>query len=299
MKLAPIAIFTYKRLEHTRKTIKALQQNNLAQASDVFIYSDGPRNNNDKEKVENIRKYLATVNGFKNINIITRNKNFGLAKSITVGVTELCEKYGRVIILEDDLVTSPFFLIYMNEALDTYKDEEKVMHIAGYFPPVKTKNLPETFFYNQTNCWGWATWQRAWQHYNNDAKNLFNEITKQNQINEFNLDGVRPNFEEQLKNNISDKIKTWAIKWQASVFLENGLSLHPNKSLVQNIGFDSTGDNCKTNKNYQIELCDQKINIIKQELIENKTARKAVKKFYQSLKPNFWQKLKLKLYNGK
>jgi hypothetical protein len=296
MNLAPIAIFTYNRPEHSKKTIDALIKNKLANESEVFIFSDGPRNDIDNIEIKQLREYLDSIQGFKNINIIKRENNWGLAKSIVDGVTGLCNKYGKVIALEDDLVTSPYFLEYMNEALETYKDEKKVMHIAGYFPPIKTGNLPNTFFYNQTNCWGWATWQRAWQYYNNDAKHLHDKITEQNRMKEFNLDGVRPNFEEQLVNNINGKIKTWAIKWQASVFLQNGLCLHSRQSLVQNIGFDSSGDNCKTNKNYEIELAEEKINLVKQDLIENKDAREAVKKFYNNLKPNIWQKIIFKLH---
>jgi hypothetical protein len=294
MNLAPIAIFTYNRINHSKKTIDALIKNKLANESEVFIFSDGPRNDIDNIKIKQLREYLDSIRGFKNINIIKKESNWGLANSIVSGVTELCNKYGKVIVLEDDLVTSPYFLEYMNDALEIYKDENKVMHIAGYFPPVKTSNLPETFFYNQTNCWGWATWQRAWQYYNNDAKHLHDKITEQNRMKEFNLDGVKKNFEEQLTNNINGGIKTWAIKWQANVFLQNGLCLHPRQSLVQNIGFDSSGDNCKTNQSYEVELADKKINLIKQVLSENKQARKAVKKFYKCLGASFWRKLKNK-----
>lgn len=285
MSLSPIALFVYNRPEHTQKTIKALQKNKLAPNSELFIFSDGPRTTKDEKNVKLIRDYIKNITGFKKIVIEEKNKNQGLADSITGGVTKIVNKYGKIIVLEDDIVTSPYFLNYMNDALNLYKNEPQVMHIAGYLSPIKKTKLPETFFYNQASCWGWATWKRAWKYFDNDANRLYTQIKEKKLTKQFNSYGGGNNFENQLISNISGEIKTWAIKWQASVFLQNGLCLHPNRSLVENIGFDGTGENCSKKNIYDIKLSENKIIVKRINLIESKKAKAAIKKFYQNLKP--------------
>src|SRR3989339_698479 len=139
--LSPIVLFVYNRLEHTRKTIEALQKNELAKDSELFLYSDGPKNEENIKKVNEVRKYINSIDGFKKVKIVEREINFGLARSIIAGVTDIVNKYGKIIVLEDDIVTSPYFLTFMNDALCLYENEEKVMHISGYFFPVENKNL--------------------------------------------------------------------------------------------------------------------------------------------------------------
>ncbi|MCK5320476.1 glycosyltransferase [Candidatus Parcubacteria bacterium] len=299
MKLSPIVLFVYNRLEHTKKTVESLQKNKLASKSELYIFSDAPKDLNATKNVQNVRNYIKSIAGFKNIIIIERNKNLGLARSIISGVTETINKYGKVIILEDDLITSPFFLQYMNDALLLYSDDEQVMHISGYFFP-NNKKLPDTFFYNQTSCWSWATWKRAWQHFEPDAKKLYDEIKNKNLIKKFNLDGCNEDFENQLVANINGKLKTWAIKWQASVFLKNGLCLHPWKSLVKNIGLDGSGINCSQNSKYDTKPANKKVKVERQILLEYPQAKKVAKKFYKR-KTSFTRRMinKIKFYNSK
>ncbi|MCK5460337.1 glycosyltransferase [Candidatus Parcubacteria bacterium] len=280
MTLSPIILFTYNRPEHTKRTVKALQKNKLSKKSELYIFSDAPKDQCAQKSVQNVRNYIKSISNFKNITIIEREKNLGLAKSIISGVSEIINKHNKAIVLEDDLITSPFFLKYMNDALSLYVNDEQVMHISGYFFP-NNKKLPDTFFYNQTSCWGWATWKRAWQCFEPSAKKLYEEIKKKNLMKKFNLDGCNEYFENQLILNINGKLKTWAIKWQASVFLKNGLCLHSNRSLVQNIGFDGSGINCSQNNEYDTKLSDKTIKIEKQILSENTQARKTAKKFYK------------------
>lgn len=280
MNLSPIILFTYNRPKHTKKTVESLQKNKLAEKSELYIFSDAPKNVNTQEKVQKVRDYIKTISGFKNIIITEREKNWGLAKSIISGVTEIVNKHGKVIVLEDDLITSPFFLEYMNDALSIYANKEQVMHISGYFFPIKNNNLPSTFFYNQTSCWGWATWERAWKHFDDNAKRLYEKIKERKQIKKFNIDNSNPDFEQQLIGNINGKISTWAIKWEASVFLHNGLCLHPKNSLVKNIGFDGSGINCNISKKFDVDIIDTKVNLSKNSLEENKKARLLMKKYY-------------------
>jgi GT2 family glycosyltransferase len=161
---APIALFVYNRPEHTRRTIKFLQNNLLADESRLFIFSDAAKDPSQEEKVAAVREIIRSVGGFKSVEIVERKENFGLADSIIAGVSALCSDYGKVIVFEDDLITGPYTLQYFNEALRLYQDVEKVMHIGAYMYPLKVKNLPQTFFYRAASSWGWATWARAWKN---------------------------------------------------------------------------------------------------------------------------------------
>lgn len=243
--LAPIVLFVYNRPRHTLQTLEALSKNDLAAQSTLYIYADGPRANADEkttEQIRTVRNIIKRKKWCKEVVIVEREMNLGLADSIIQGVSEIVNKYGRVIVLEDDIVTSKGFLQYMNDALELYASEERVMHISGYMFPLKAK-LPDTFFYNATTCWGWATWKRAWAHLNTDALDLYNQLVKTGSLQRFDGRGER-GFLQQLTDNVSGKLKTWAIKWHTSVFLKRGCCLHPGRSLVNNIGHDNSGEHC-------------------------------------------------------
>src|SRR3990170_4410030 len=173
---APILLFVYNRLIYTRITVESLKKNEFASESELFIYSDAAKTEKDKKLVAEVRDYIKTINGFRKVIIKESKENKGLALSITSGVSEILNKYDNAIILEDDLELSPFFLKYMNEALSLYEKEEDVISIHGYVYPVK-KKLPETFFLRGADCWGWATWKRGWELFEDDAHTLFSEIT--------------------------------------------------------------------------------------------------------------------------
>lgn len=280
MKLSPITIFVYNRPWHTKQTIEALKKNILAKGSELFIFSDGPKNEKDRLKVEEVRKYIREINGFKKITIIERRKNLGLAKSIITGVTDIVKRYGKIIVLEDDLVLSQYFLTYMNKALKLYKNEDKVMHISGYMYPIKSYGLPDTFFFNQASCWGWGTWKRAWDHLNTDSKRLLTKIHEGKKEKIFNYYGYY-NFIDQLKGNINGKLNTWAVKWYASIFLRHGFCLHPKKSLVNNIGFDKSGVNCSNSNIFSVPKLADKIIVNKNELIELPEVKRRMIDFYK------------------
>lgn len=293
---APIINFVYDRPDHTRRTLEALSQNTLAGKSTLYIFADGPKATATNEQLKNIdatRKVIREKQWCDKVVISEREENTGLGPSIVAGVGHVIDEHGTAIILEDDIVTSPGFLQYMNDALALYENEEQVMHISGYMYPLG-KKLPETFFYNITTCWGWATWNRAWEHFNTDAAYLLQEIEAQNAVKRFNLDGKRA-FTQQLEDNISGKIKTWAVKWQACVFLQNGLCLHPGQSLAQNIGHDGSGENCfETGVFLHHELAD-KVAVNPIPLEESKEVRELMKSFYSAQEPSLFQKMKGKL----
>ena len=170
--LAPIVMFTYNRLEHTQKTIAALKENIYAEDSELYVFSDGEKNEAVKESVDKVRAFLHQVDGFKMISIIERERNLGLAENIMSGVTDILNKHGKIIVLEDDMVTSKYFLKYMNDALNIYEDNKDVIEISGYMYPISNKDdLPQTWFlYKYADCWGWATWKDRWDLFERDTK---------------------------------------------------------------------------------------------------------------------------------
>lgn len=290
--LAPIALFTYNRPWHTRQTVEALIKNELASESELFIYSDAPKNENAVAKVAEVREYLRTIDGFKSVTIIERDKNWGLANSIIDGVTNIVNQYGKIIVLEDDLVTSPYFLRFMNEALEMYKDEPKVASIHGYIYPID--GLPETFFIRGADCWGWATWADKWTIFEPDGQKLLDELQARKLQKEADFGGSY-GFTQMLKDQIKGKNNSWAVRWYMSAFLKDMLTLYPGQSHVQNIGFDSEGTHCKSETNdFDVTLND-KFLINKIETVENPEARKKIENFLFSIRPKLWQRIKSKI----
>ena len=188
--VTPIALFVYNRLGHTQRTIEALKQNILAENSGLIIFSDAPKSEAQTDAVQEVRKYIREIEGFQSVTIVEREANLGLARSIIDGVTTIVSKYGRIIVLEDDMVTSQYFLTYMNEALEKYADDERVVSIHGYVYPVK-QSLPDAFFLPGADCWGWATWSRGWACFNSDGQFLLDELKRRKLIRAFDFNGRR------------------------------------------------------------------------------------------------------------
>lgn len=289
--LAPIVLFVYNRPWHTQQTLEALSKNELSSESVLYIFADGSKENALPETLQQIketREIIKSKKWCKEVIISEKEKNMGLADSIISGVTEIINKCGKIIVLEDDIVTSKGFLKYMNEALEIYSKENQVMQISGFMFPINSFGLPNTFFYNANSCWGWATWKRAWEYFENDPQKLYLKlIKKQADWTVFNaLQGNA--FREQLLLNIENKITTWAVKWHSVIYLCNGLVLHPKKSLTKNIGFDSSGVHCDTNTVYINMKMAKSIRVKKIKIhFEHKRALKRLKKYFQNIdKPN-------------
>lgn len=277
--LAPIVLFVYNRPWHTQQTVEALQKNQLVSESELYIYSDAPKNAQAVEKVKEVRDYIRTINGFKEINIIEREKNLGLADSIIDGVTMIVNKYGKVIVLEDDLVTSPYFLKFMNEALEFYKDKKRVWHISGWNYPIKNDNLDDVFLFRVSSCWGWATWSDRWNNYEKNIDKILKNFSK-NDIRRFNLED-NENFWGQVLANNAGNINTWAVFWYAIIFKKEGLCLHPTQTFVENIGLDGSGIHCGENNNFKSNLSKNKNIIFNIELQENNIAIDYIKDIYK------------------
>lgn len=281
MILAPIVIFAYDRPDHLSRTLDALAKNDLASQSDLYIYCDGPKTNAQIEQIERIsknRKVAYGASGFKSIQVVEHERNVGLKANIVGAVTEIVNQYGRVITLEDDIVTSVGFLRYMNEALEIYKDDEQVMHISGYMWPHRYR-LTETFFYPVPYPGGgWATWARAWQHYSDDAEALFHYWKER--WEEFNLFGG-DYLQKQLVANYHGEMNTWFIKWHAVMLQRKGLTLYPRQSLTNNIGFDSLATNCYQTNMFDIDHLAESIKVKRKPIRINRIAAREIYAFYQ------------------
>lgn len=257
----------------------------MADASEFFVFSDGPKSDTDKEKVLEVREYIKTISGFKRVNLVEREQRLGLANSIINGVTEIINKYGRIIVLEDDMVSSPYFLKFMNEALEFYKDEEKVISIHGYIYPVNAQ-LPETFFLRGADCWGWATWKRGWDLFEPNGRKLLHEIWKRKLQKRFDINGAYP-YTKMLEKQIRGKNDSWATRWYASAFLKNKLTLYPGRTLIFNIGLDGSGTHCRVTTVYDTEISKEPISIKNIPAEENTVALVGIEKYLRSVKPSF------------
>ena len=286
--LAPIALFVYNRPEHTRRTISYLQKNLLAEESRLFIFSDGPATDADKAKVDEVRQLAKEVTGFKSVKVIARKENLGLANSIISGVTKLVNEYDKVIVFEDDLLSSPYTLQYFNEALKRYADEDKVMHIGAYMYDLKEKDLPETFFYRAATSWGWATWARAWKYFEPDIDKLTEQFSKPG-ILRFSIEGTM-NFWKQMREFKAGKNNSWAIRWYASIFLKDGLTLNPTQSLINNIGHDGSGTHSNAETTYQVQIARTPITKFPEVIKENPEVYQVIKHFLKNRKGNLLQR---------
>lgn len=290
---APVLLFVYNRLAHLKQTVAALQQNVMAEKSELFIYSDAPVSERDGKPVREIREYIRTISGFKRVEIIDREKNYGLAANIIEGVSKIVNEYGRVIVLEDDLLTSPYFLTFMNEALEAYKDEEQVCNVHGHTFALKNYKA-QTFFIRFADSWGWGTWARAWKLFEQDGRKLLTELETKQLCREFDFNGAY-HFTKMLRNQVLGLNDSWAIRWNATLFLRNKLAVNAGKSLVENIGFDGTGVHCGKGSLFNTRLYTGPLSVDRKGIIaEDKKARRAMGRMYKrrnSKMNKLWTKL--------
>tara|TARA_B100000929_G_scaffold288020_1_gene275685 strand:- start:165 stop:1070 length:906 start_codon:yes stop_codon:yes gene_type:complete len=287
--LAPIVVFTYNRPEHTLRAFNALLKNPLANESDIIIYSDSAKTANHNKAVDEVRSFLSEITGFRSKKVIHRDNNFGLAESIIQGVTGVLQESEKVIVLEDDMVVSPYFLEYMNEALDQFVDDNRVISVHGYVYPVDIK-LPEAFFLPGADCWGWATWRRGWEIFNPNGQYLLDELVRRHLIQEFDYNGAYP-FSNMLKAQVKGANDSWAIRWHASAFLAGKLTLYPGRSLVHNSGNDGSGIHCGTSDSMDIKLSETKINLNNIAVESSRIGREAFEIFFRQSQKSLLHRL--------
>jgi len=253
--LAPIILFVYNRPSHTKKTIEALKNNTLANQSILYIFSDGSKYHEHERAVNEVRNYIRNINGFRDIIIRQRTENYGLAKSVIEGINEVLNNYDKVIVLEDDIETTPKFLKFMNNCLEFYKEISSVYSISGYsfaitIPANYNKDI---YFLRRSSSWGWATWKNRWEKARWDNSFYKEKIKNKIAQKDFNIGGE--DLTPMLIKQINNEIDSWAIRWAFTHYLYNGNCVFPVKSLAQNIGTDATGThfNRKTTR-YNVDL---------------------------------------------
>ena len=304
--LAPVVIFAYNRPEHLRKTLEALKNNKYASDTNVYIYSDGFKETEagDKEKVDEVRKVSRSVSkDFLSLQITERDHICGLAYNIIDGVTTVVNRHGKVIVLEDDIVTSPYFLKYMNDGLTIYADDQRVMEVGGFLPQLNKQGLTESFFLPWTTSWGWGTWKRSWDLFERNPEKLIENTTEKEKYI-ININDTDKGQWNQVIRNQKKEIYTWAVFFSITVIKNHGLVLYGNKSMCRNIGLDGSGTNCGNSSVDEIEEISKEpvlnfpdeikvnTNALDALLVENQRKNKERKKeFYKSLPRKIIKKL--------
>jgi hypothetical protein len=246
MKLAPIVLFTYARPDHTAQTLEALAKNELASESVVYAFCDGPRREEHREKCEETRKLVDAITGFKDVIVEKSDVNRGLASSIMYGVTKVLDAHDRAIMVEDDLVSRPEFLPYMNEGLERYKDDPKVFSVCGYAPPMR--GIPkdysyDAFFSYRNMSWGWSTWPDRWAKMDFEVRDFPAFQADKAMQKRFKRGG--PDTVRLLFDQMEGRADTWDVQWNFTLFRHDGLALLPLRSFIQNIGTDPSGTHFK------------------------------------------------------
>ena len=252
--LSPIILFVYNRPEHTKRTVESLLKNTLASESRLIIFSDGAKNDSDSQKVQAVRDYIKTIKGFDRIEIVLRDRNFGLANSVISGVNEIFKQNDRVIVMEDDIITSPSFLSFMNKALAFYQDNKSIYSISGYPYPIKIPNQyqKDVFISYRASSWGWGTWKDRWEKVDWEVKDFSTFISDKKTQNLFDSGGQ--DLTQMLKAQMKGKIDSWAIRWGYAHFKNNAYCLYPIVPLCKNIGTDKSGTHSSSSKKLDVEL---------------------------------------------
>lgn len=287
---APIAVFAYNRPHHLNRLFDCLFANELFSRSPVFVFSDGPRDQENRAAVVATRSVARGRLGSRG-QIIASEENKGLAQSIIAGVTDLCNRFGRVIVFEDDLVLHSRCLDFLNAALRHYANDASIQHVNAYRYPLPAASVP--YLSRLASSWGWATWQRAWTNCEFDAAKLVHAIRDADLISALDFEGTFPYY-RMLRSQARGEIDSWAIRWYASILLRGGLAVCPNASLVSNHGFDNTGVHCGVSSTYEVDLgaASEEWPIA---LSEDMLAFRQMQAFFQTVQGGFTRRLVGKL----
>jgi len=254
IQLAPILLFVYNRPEHTKLLIESLKLNPDAKKSILYIFSDAPKSQSASRNVENVREFISGITGFKEIIISRAETNKGLANSIITGVTKVLKAHKKVIVLEDDLILSPNFLKYMNEALGKYESKENIFSVSGYCPPASFPKTfkEEVFLYPRVSSWGWATWENRWllADWNiTDFEGFRKSKSQQKAFNTAGEDRTPMLVKQQF-----GYINSWAIRFDYAGFKQNKMTLYPRISKTANNGADGSGEHVGATSRFNVEL---------------------------------------------
>ena len=299
---SPLAFFAFNRPYHTYRSLDSLCKNKISIDTEIFAFIDGPRNNNEIHLIDNVEKIINSFSkNFKKITIIRSDQNLSSGSNKRIGINNILSKYDSIIVLEDDICVSTYFLDYMNSAIRKYKNHKEVWHINGFNFPNNSILNHDAFFTRSMQFWGWATWQDRWFRFNEDplASDPFYLQSKfdRKAIKSLNLDLEHDiNWSQVLANADGKLLNTLAIFWQVFIFMKKGLCLAPRISLTKNIGYDGSGDNCPLdNKILKASINQSKITKFPEEFIEDQQALDDIKKYFNekySIKNRILLKLK-------
>lgn len=289
-KLAPIALFVYNRPEHTRKTVDALQQNGLASQSDLFVFSDAAKNQPGLAAVQQVRGYVHTIRGFKTVTIIEREQNMGLANSVISGITELCNEFGRVIAVEDDLLTTADYLTFMNQSLERYEAEPRIFSVSGFnfglsFPEYYSF---DAFCFYRSSSWGWGTWKDRWEQADWEVSDYDSFYADKERQRQFNRGGE--DLSDMLSLQMEGKIDSWAIRWAYTHFKKDALALLSLRPLVYHFGFDSAATHSRRKSFRQSPLTREHRSMFRHP-VELRLEEDFVLELQRSLRPSLARKI--------
>lgn len=296
--LAPIVLFVYNRPKHTELTLNSLSANELAKESTLYIFSDGPKEEADIKTLSDIalvRKIIWSKLWCKEVNIIESDSNKGLANSIYSGVSEIIDKYGKAIVIEDDLMFSDSFLIFMNKALNHYENHKSVFSISGYSLPGSLLKIPDDYLYDvyvnlRNSSWGWATWKDRWGKVDwelHDYPDVIKDVNIQQAMCRMG-DDIAITMHRRQK----EQLDVWAVIFTFAHFTNHAVSIAPVISFVNNTGLDGSGINCSISKKYRnIKLNDKKEFVFLNVLYEDKRIINSICNAYTNVKRPVWQKI--------
>jgi hypothetical protein len=248
---APVAAFLYKRPGHTRRLLASLASSPLAGETDLFLFCDAAKTAADEEAVRQVRQEARAAAGFKSVTLVERERNWGLSRSVTSAVSDLCSRFGRVIAVEDDLILAPSFLGFMNDALVRYEREERIMQVTGFQFSLRTTPSDKCVLLPLISCWGWGTWARAWAAYDASGAGAKTLEANPRLRQAFNLNGAY-DYMSLLEQQRQRKVDSWGVRWYLTVFERGGLVLFPPRSLVSNEGFDGSGTHLVSLSNFAL-----------------------------------------------
>lgn len=253
-RLSPVALFAYNRPELLKQALDALASNFLAENTDIYIFSDAPKSEEDLTRVTAVRGEASQPRNFRSIKIIEREENYGLANNIIGGVTDIIQEHGRIIVLEDDLRTSTNFLCFMNSCLEYYQGRTSIYSISGYTPsmPILSALAKDSYLSFRPSSWGWATWSDRWERVDWSVADYSQFMSSPSRRREFNRGGI--DLRRMLTHYMQGKNNSWAIRWAYDMYKRDMHSVYPVASKVQNIGFGANGTHCQNRNIYGSDL---------------------------------------------
>jgi len=304
LKLSPIAIFAFNRPKHLDRLLTSLEGNPEFLDSPTYIFIDGPRNSTENEKVQAVEVLARSKTWVRDLHIIKSERNRGLSSSLMSGIDMVLNRHERIIVLEDDLIVSESFLGYCNRALDFYEHLPAIASIQGYTVDIQYTDR-DIYFLKGADCWGWATWKNRWDDMSRDSNKLLSQLVEASLQTKFDLDGAYP-YTQMLKRQAAGELDSWAIRWHASMFLQNRLSVYPRRTLVENLGQDGSGTHYGSKDFKPRDLVLFRPEISELPIVETRKARIKIKRVLRqkygtySLKDprKYFNYLRRKLFNA-